>query len=560
MASCLNITLPYEVAPNHGKDLRDWMLDGHTDFADLLALASDPTTAQQITGSEELAAMIASGEVDEVADDDKPQSITNAEIEYSEDDEGAETKRTVPIELSEIITRIFSFTEGWPKRVGNSLFSHERDSVRWLDSTPTLFGWLGRKHGIIEWHRKIGCVTKEELFAELRGTAEQLIAVESLPHEPPMAGHYYAHEPLPEGTGEYITSLVNRFTPATEADRWLILAMFATMFWGGNGGSRPIFTITSDAGRGIGKTTLPDMAAYLAQGCIELSQNEDSTIMRQRLLSPEGIKKRVARIDNVKSHRFSWAEFESLVTAPIISGKQMYVGEGSRPNNITWMITINGVSFSTDIAQRSIIIKLGRPSRNPKWKSETIEYIDKYRKEIIADLILCLQQPANEISCVTRWAEWEEGVLGRLIVPDLDEQENEFGIASVQAVIASRGKDADAESEEVEIIEEYFADQLADLNYDVESAKIHIPLRLAAEWTNAALLKKGEATAISKNLQQLATEGATKKISMNSSRSHGRGFIWNPESEYAIDYDIKDRIDLRKKESQEKRMPLWKKY
>ena len=32
-----------------------------------------------------------------------------------------------------------------------------------------------------------------------------------------------------------------------------------------------------------------------------------------------------------------------MVTSPIISGRQLYVGEGQRPNLLTWFITLNGV-------------------------------------------------------------------------------------------------------------------------------------------------------------------------------------------------------------------------
>lgn len=67
MPACINVTLPYEIAPNHGKDLRDWILEGHT-FADLLELASNPNTSQQIVGSDELAAKLENGENGDSAD------------------------------------------------------------------------------------------------------------------------------------------------------------------------------------------------------------------------------------------------------------------------------------------------------------------------------------------------------------------------------------------------------------------------------------------------------------------------------------------------------------
>ena len=77
----------------------------------------------------------------------------------------------------------------------------------------------------------------------------------------------------------------------------------------------------------------------------------------KRLLSPQGRGKRVVLLDNVKSHRFSWAELEAFITSPVISGHEMYRGEGQRPNTTTVAITVNGASLSKDLAQRAIVVR-----------------------------------------------------------------------------------------------------------------------------------------------------------------------------------------------------------
>lgn len=480
----------------------------------------------------------------EIVDSDKKVPITNAIVEYGEDDEGAETRQTTPLDMGEIISRVFNYTDGWPKRVGQSLFVHDGEAVCWLNSPASLFGWLGRKHGAIQWYRSVGCATKEELFHELQRTAEQLIAVEALPHEPPIAGHYYACEDLPEPTGEHISNLIARFSPATAADRWLLLAMFATAFWGGRGGSRPMFVITSDSGRGAGKTKLSDVLSHLVGGCIELSANEDSGVMRQRLLSPGGKNKRIARLDNVKSLRFSWADLESLVTVPTISGKEMYVGEGSRPNNLTWIITLNGPSLSTDIAQRAVIVKLDRPIRNPRWEEETLSYIDHNRPQIIADIIACLKLPQQPIDYQTRWAAWEHGVLSRLRC-DVEG----VSIADIQDVLKQRSGESDAEGEEAELIEEAFESRLINLGYVTQIDKIHIPTHIAVEWFNEATNERRTVQAASRMLTQLITEGRLKSIKKNPSRANGRGLLWcQSQIEQNARYDIEQRIRNFKKE------------
>src|SRR5262249_39073599 len=156
--------------------------------------------------------------------------------------------------------------------------------------------------------------------------------VEVLPHQPPIDGLYYAHRPVAPGDGRALKLLLDRFRPATPIDRDLIQAGFATMFWGGGGGAPPAFVLTADSGRRAGKSRLAAMFGHLAGGVVELAANEDVEVIKQRLLSPDGITKRVAVVDNVKSRGFSSGNLESLITAPSISGKRLYVGEATRLN------------------------------------------------------------------------------------------------------------------------------------------------------------------------------------------------------------------------------------
>jgi hypothetical protein len=124
----------------------------------------------------------------------------------------------------------------------------------------------------------------------------------------------------------------------------------------------------------------------LVGGLIEISPHEDIVGIRKRLLSPDAQQLRVARIDNIKSHRFSWDDLESLITAPVISGHRMYKGEARRPNTIIWCLTVNGASLSLDMAQRCQVIQLERPQHHPRWESEVRDFIQRNRWEIIADI------------------------------------------------------------------------------------------------------------------------------------------------------------------------------
>jgi hypothetical protein len=506
-ASCRNVVLPYPIVPDHGPDLRDWFVAGGT-FENLQEIANHTATTAAAT--------------------DSLEPITNSNRE----DDG-ENVRFVPLPMIDVTRRIFNLTNGWPRRVGPGLFVHEGGNIAWLDNTPSLFGWMAQRTGVIEWRRTAGCVTKEEVFHELKRSCIEYAAVESMPHEPPIANHYYSHPELPVATGAAATALVERFSPATEEDKWLILAMFASVFWGGKGGSRPAFVITSDAGRGSGKSKITDMLSHLAGGCIELSSNEDATIMRQRLLSPEGMNKRIARLDNVKSLKFSWSDLESLITAPAISGKRMYYGEATRPNNLVWLITLNGVSLSTDMAQRAIIIKIKRPPRVAEWESDTLQFIDDNRQAIISDLIALLRLPRRPLECRTRWAAWEREVLGRLNFEDL---------GAIQDLIAHRSSAADTEAEEIQLVEEFFVSRLNDLHYNAEADKIHIPSSVAGEWYIAATNEKRTIMGATKILCQFVSEGRAVHLRVNPTKKFGRGFLWNGEIDGNANYEIENRI------------------
>ncbi len=176
-----------------------------------------------------------------------------------------------------------------------------------------------------------------------------------------------------------------------------------TAFWGGLPGCRPAFVVTSDDGRGVGKSKVPEVVGYLCGGYIDVSANDDIEVIKTRMLTPAARTKRIALLDNVKSLKLSWAELESMITSPTISGRQLYVGEGQRPNLLTWFITLNGVSLATDMAQRSVIIKVVKGKNDGPWWEETRRYIDDHRSEIIGDIIGALRAepfPLKEFSPV----------------------------------------------------------------------------------------------------------------------------------------------------------------
>ena len=272
---------------------------------------------------------------------------------------------------------------------------------------------------------------------------------------------------------------------------------------------------------------------------VDFSKNEDISQIKTRLLSADALTKRVALLDNLKSLKFSWAELEALITSTTISGKRMYIGEASRPNTIVWLLTINGASLSTDMSQRSVVIKMCRPRHEGTWEEKTLDFIDQNRESIIADLIGHLRAEKHPLASFTRWAAWEDAVLQRLPEP-----------GEAQAVILERQAEVDAEGEESEILEEFFADQLKRLKYDAENDVVHIPSSIAARWFNWSQNDNLRVGSVTRVLKQLHSEKRIKRLAPDKSRTVGRGFLWvgNSADPHANKWvDLEDRIAKRDK-------------
>ena len=442
----------------------------------------------------------------------------------------------VPVPVDEICRRIREHCSDWPRRVGTTLFVHQGHSIHWLEKNPQLWSFVGSRAGSPPvFHREAGGHTKEEVFCRLSQSSTQYAAVETLPHSPQIPNHYYALPELPQPSDslETLYQFLDFFRPATLEDRSLLLSLFATLFWGGPGGKRPIFLITSDEGRGAGKSTIPDICGRLAGGSIGLHAAEDAQRMKSRLLSPEGLSRRIAVLDNVKTMRFSWAELESLVTAETISGHRLHVGEGSRPNTLTWIVTLNGASLSTDIAQRVVTIKIARPNYSGNWYDDICKFLDQNRHQVIADLLAHLSGERNEMAGHSRWGTWERSILALCHDPD-----------KLHELIRSRQQESDVEAEESSEIEDYFRRRLEELRYDTDRSKIFIPSSVCWEWIREVTGDKHMSKTMSSRwLKQRCNEGTVSHLEYSTRNDFGRGFFWC--GDFFSDGEIFSDIELR---------------
>jgi hypothetical protein len=452
----------------------------------------------------------------------------------------AEKERHVdPLPMTEIIRRMKAKTGDWPRRMGGVLFVNERgDEIGFIEKTAGLFGYAGEKSGVpSHFITDPRCHTKPEVFEEFRRTATAYDAIEQCPHEPIMPRHYYSCGIPSPGNGDCLRELLSRFNPATEIDRDLILALFATVIWGGRGGTRPAFCITSDDGRGAGKTTVVNVAGHLVRGVLEIIAGEDMARVKTRLLSPEGLLKRIVLLDNAKSRCLSWADLEGVITAPIISGHRLYVGEMVRPNVITWCVTMNGGSYSTDLAQRSVFIKVAKPTYQGNWEESMREFIDANREAIFADLIGFLRGPQSALSKFTRWGAWDRDILSRLPEP-----------ADAQRVILERQNAADAEVEESDVITDYFRAKISLAGYQRDNVRVLIPSTIARDWLASATGERFTTIGASRALSQFIDEGKLPNLEKSPSRARGRGFVWlgdNWSPDHSIYTDLESREATR---------------
>ncbi len=432
--------------------------------------------------------------------------------------------------MEEVTGAIVKTAGDWPRRVGGTLFVDDPEhGLYQFSKNAELFGWLQRKASV-EWYRNVGCVSRDEVFSELQRTVQAYRAIESFPHFPAFHDHYYSHPTVEPGDGNALRELVERFSPATPIDRDLIEALFVSAVWGGAGGNRPAFVIASEAGRGVGKTKLVELVGLLLGGMFAISKDDKAEAIVKRLLTPEAATKRVILFDNVKAARLSWAELESFITAPEISGHQMYRGERTRPNTMLWCITLNGPSMSRDLAQRSVFIFLARPEHDGDWEDSIREFISSNRWKIIADLAGFFLRPKVQFERFTRWGTWEREILARLPEP-----------AEAQKVIAERQAAVNGDDEEAADVEDYFRRELEKLGYDPDVDNVHIPNDRGREWYAKATGCNWSTTAVSRVIKQAADEGMLKLLRINPSRKHGRGLLWFSGTADATFYDIEDR-------------------
>ena len=460
----------------------------------------------------------------------KTLSQLNYYREGSTTDEGETQYKVKPLPFNEVSDKIAGLLDGEVANVYGELVllptEPEAEAVS-LKSTADLFALLGNMFkDVPDWKKGQNYMTKEELFSSLKVMLPNLQSIEKVPHCPPMKNIHYALPELPEPDMDTLEEFLNFFSPETEYDRDLILAMFLTTLWGGPAGQRAPFLVTSKDGRGVGKSTLAETAAKLLnQIPIQASTRLDSDALTTRLLSWEAMKSRIVLFDNEvgTQQKISNAGMASLFTTGQISGRKLYVGEASRPNHLVWIMTLNSVTLDSDFASRCIPIALKKPSESVNWQEKLNSFIEENRWTLIATMITLLKWETEYVPPRTRWGLWENQVLSK--VPGLDRDE-------ILELVIARQKEYDNDLDEKVMIIDALMNLINGQKKDVQTHRFFISNPDMAGLVRDALhLKQGNAW-ILRQVKDIIAKGDYPALKLHKLK-HARGFIWDETSDGA---------------------------
>ncbi len=340
-------------------------------------------------------------------------------VEGTPGKKGVMIKKAIPI--SDTGKRMNEITNNWPRAVGGILFYHNGEDIHFLDHADALFSFLHLKSKI-RWlnggkdSNDLTFVTKPEFYSHVTRHAQQYDGVERSPHFPEIEKLYYIWEAPKSYTpdGSYLKKLLQFFdNPATPLDAELIKVAFCTPAWGGPAGRRPAFVVTAPD-RGCGKSVLCSAIAELYRGAFQVEDRDPEEKLKERLLTPAALDKRIILFDNVRK-TLSAPTYEAMLTSREISGRRLYSGEATRPNYFTWILSANTPNFSRDFAERSFFIRLEHPTPKQHWDAAVMDFILQNRDFILADVLRELKQSHQCKQQVSdRWQSWVDEVLRRI--------------------------------------------------------------------------------------------------------------------------------------------------
>lgn len=402
-------------------DVTDWMEKENGSKEKLLAMMQTAPliTPDEAMWSDEELAIYRAKEANKTA-------FSNYRIE-TKVRKGKEVQVETPRTIREMIEETHVRFLGFPRRLGKgTLFDHDRDTdnIEFLQSNASTIAWFSEKsnHPVM-WKTGNGLATKEEFYAALIRNCITYEKVSDVPNYPMRHDVYYTFRNALKATEKHwaFEKFMSFFHAEDTASEVLMRAFVASMMFFVPGIQRPCWIIDSKAGQSVGKTTFAEMVCKLYK-CDPMRTtthelNFDTKELTKRLVSVTGRNSLMLLVDNVRG-TFDNAYFADLVTCFNISGKAPYgMGEESRPNDLTYVITSNSANVGSDIASRSFIFYIAKPKVTvDNWKNQVLSFIEKHRYEILGDIydILSNVKPPDVLHTRTRVPEFEREVLWKM--------------------------------------------------------------------------------------------------------------------------------------------------
>lgn len=476
----------------------------------------------------------------------KPElSNTKAGMIADPDNPGQSKGVSIYKPASEILEDIFERTGDWPRLVSGMLCAVKRnakgeDSIIGFANKDAFFAWLFDYFDVV-WNNN-PCFTQDGGFRKpiseakfyefcLRNARFEYDGATRHPHRPIRDDVYYHPWDIDDtDDGQALGEFIGRMNADTDLDRALLLAALLTPAWGGGGGLRPAFLVTSDYGQGAGKTETVRAIARVFGGVIDLSPDPRlADRNRQRLLSEDAMRYRCAFYDNIKS-KLEGQEVESLITAEYIEGHRMYHGQARRLNLLSWFFTLNTPQTSKDIAERSYTIRIGKPQHEFNFADWAGPFITKNATKIVNACCEILTNARYRVKvpmeAKDRWGAWLDHVLAPAVayLNDGDTQTTQERLCE----IALRNRDArkiiDTDLTDAHAIREFMMDYLKAYNFRPDRACV----RFRSSWFAHYLTKVMDRRLNVANVIPWVNRYIGKKPldSVKFSRSKGYGYYF----------------------------------
>lgn len=452
----------------------------------------------------------------------------------------------IPKQINDLIDDVHRRFLGFPRKVGEQMFDHDRDNGRivYIHKQASLFAWVARKSKQkINWSREDGCVSKEELYEGILAEAKRYEAISQVPNWPNRSDVYYAHQQLPEPDPEhkFFEGFVNFFNPANDLYRVMLKTFITAPLFYRDDISRPLWIIDSEDGAGTGKTTIVNLVAKLynctpiSTSATELKRNFGELI--KRVVSSEGRQSRILMLDNITG-MFSCPELADMVTQPRISGRPSYGrGEEVRPNNLTYVITANSANVDNDLASRAYYIMTRAPRFTATWGTDVLNYVEQFRFHILADIIDILSSHKPFLlPPTTRCPEFETTILQAHC-----KDSNEY--CDVVKLLIEDKAETNSEEELARQIEENIKYNLLEVKanplINPLKDKCFIRSEIVSKWISEAGIVSSQ-SAVLQTVRNLAKTGHLLMIDRKVRRyphngeSRRSGVLWNPQGNSEI--------------------------